>query len=302
MISVCIPTYNYDVRPLVKELANQAKELLVPVEILVVDDCSVNNDLKLKNMELRSLMHVEVLELERNVGRAAIRNFLAQQAKYPLLIFLDCDVMPQQSTFLQNYYSNRKENGVVVGGLAYREQYPGEAFSLRWTYGHLRESIDIDKRKQKPYASFMTGNFMISKLVFSMIQFDEELKGYGHEDTYFGIQLNDKEIEISHIDNKVYHDGLETNETFIEKTRKGIENLFSLYMKDSSNELFVSQNKLLSTYLLVRKWKLAGVLGLKFRIFERVMFRNLTSKKPSIRTFDWYKLGYLCFISKQKLI
>ena len=42
MISILIPTYNYNVFPLVKEAHHQGEKAGIPFEILVYDDCSPN--------------------------------------------------------------------------------------------------------------------------------------------------------------------------------------------------------------------------------------------------------------------
>lgn len=299
MISICIPTYNYDVRPLVRELAEQAAQAEIEVEILIADDSSGNEELKTGNREISSMHGVHYLELEKNIGRSAIRNLLSQKSTFRLLLFLDCDTFPERKDFVENYFRNSLSNGVVVGGLAYRAALTDANCSLRWTYGHCRETISAEKRSLQPYRSFMTGNFMIAKSVFSKIQFNEKLKGYGHEDTYFGLALEQNKIEIKHIENRVYHDGLEPNGLFIEKTKQGIDNLLRIYLSDPANSLFISKNKLLKTFVRLHQLKVTSFGAMFFRIFEKRLLKNLTSKKPGIRTFDWYKLGYFCFISKQ---
>ena len=40
MLSICVPVYNYDARPLVAELLRQAESLAAGVEVLVYDDGS----------------------------------------------------------------------------------------------------------------------------------------------------------------------------------------------------------------------------------------------------------------------
>ena len=44
---------------------------------------------------------------------------------------------------------------------------------------------------------------MISKTCFEQISFNEDLQGYGHEDTLFGYELDKKNIQIHHLDNPV---------------------------------------------------------------------------------------------------
>ncbi len=46
------------------------------------------------------------------------------------------------------------------------------------------------------------------------------MKGYGHEDTFIGIELERKNIHTRHINNPVLHNRLETANAFIKKIRK----------------------------------------------------------------------------------
>ena len=69
MISICIPTYNYNVTELVEELLAQSSNL--DCEIIVIDDASNPSFVK-ENSALSD--RVNFVCLEQNVGRAKIRN------------------------------------------------------------------------------------------------------------------------------------------------------------------------------------------------------------------------------------
>ena len=69
---------------------------------------------------------------------------------------------------------------------------------------------------------------MILKSAFEKVRFNEKLKQYGHEDTFFGFELEQKGIEIKHITNHVLHAELESNQEFLEKSEKGVLNLIIL--------------------------------------------------------------------------
>ena len=90
MLSILIPVYNFNIVPLVKELHGQASRLSIPFEIIVLDDCS-SELLRDQNKEVSSLPGVKFKILDRNIGRARIRNRLAEMAKYSSLLFMDCD-------------------------------------------------------------------------------------------------------------------------------------------------------------------------------------------------------------------
>ena len=76
MLSILIPAYNHDCRPLARSLSQQADSLSCPVEIIVADDGSDDTRLRSLNAEIAALPHCRYIMREENVGRATIRNFL----------------------------------------------------------------------------------------------------------------------------------------------------------------------------------------------------------------------------------
>lgn len=294
MLSICIPTYNYDVRPLVNSLHRQAQLLSIEFEILLADDASPKLELREINRQLTALDRVRVLELEHNEGRSRIRNRLAGMAQFEWLLFLDCDTMPCNELFVQRYVEARLEWPVVVGGIAYRPNLDDETHRLRWTYGHQRESKPANQRSAQPYQSFMTGNFMISKELLNELKFDESITRYGHEDTLMGLQLKKRDVAIGHIDNPAYHDGLESNEVFLSKTRAGIENLLELVRTHPLRDELVAEIRLLRMYAFLKRARLLWMVRWFYAVFKRSVERHLrVGAKPNMRLFDFYKLGYL---------
>ena len=59
MLSILIPTYNYDTFQLVKELHNQALKEGIEFEIIVSDDASSNEDLIARNKEILQLSNCQ---------------------------------------------------------------------------------------------------------------------------------------------------------------------------------------------------------------------------------------------------
>ena len=101
MLSVCIPVFNYDARPLVKELLLQAWRLESDVELLVYDDGSDPKFQQL-NREIGDNAAVRYREMPQNLGRGPIRNRMAREALGDYLIMLDVDSWPNP-TYLSNY-------------------------------------------------------------------------------------------------------------------------------------------------------------------------------------------------------
>ena len=81
MLSILIPTYNYDITQLVKDLYAQAEGLGVQYEIIVMEDGS--DQFLVANQQIGLLNHCRYIALPDNIGRSAIRNRLADEAQFP---------------------------------------------------------------------------------------------------------------------------------------------------------------------------------------------------------------------------
>ena len=101
MLSILIPTYNCDCTRLVKELYSQAEHADVDYEIIVADDASPMVEHKMKNREINALPHCRLIELEENIGRARIRNRLADEARHEWLLFMDADAEVISDDFIE---------------------------------------------------------------------------------------------------------------------------------------------------------------------------------------------------------
>ena len=293
MLSICIPIYNYDVTTLVKHLHQQGAALNIDFEILLMDDASQQR-YKAINRECYELQHVIAIELEQNVGRSRIRNLLAQKARYPWLIFMDCDSQCPDDHYLERYLKQAKDEGVVCGGRIYHDQPPADDTYLHWLFGTKREVKPSGTRARKPNHSFMTNNFMIAATIMKEIRFNESLIGYGHEDTLFGLDLLKNGIKIKHIDNPLIHVGLQDAAEFLAKTREGTRNLLKVYKITGRDKALPEMAKLLKIWLIIRNLGLCRITGFFLALPETMLLKNLKGKNPSILFLDLYKLGYIC--------
>src|SRR5690606_9633307 len=170
MLSILIPTYNYNVFPLVKEVSEQCIVEKIAFEIIVLDDASQN--FHTENNEINSLNNCSYSILNQNIGRSVIRNLLSTKASFDNLLFLDADVRIISNQFIKNYINFIRSNsnhGVVYGGIVYQENKPNDNQLLRWIYGNKREALSAEKRNENVYVSFLTLNFLIRKDVFKTV-------------------------------------------------------------------------------------------------------------------------------------
>lgn len=296
MLSILVPTYNYNVFPLVQKLWEQCREQKIEFEILCQDDGSqsVHN---IENNEISQLENCYFFLNEENIGRGKNINSLYKKSQYEWLLILDCDVMPVSDQFIENYLQEIKKPQVEVcyGGITYKKNRPEKTHILRWTYGYKRESLSAENRQKKPYQSSLTSNLLISREVFKTNRFSAIITKYGYEDLVFFHDLKLKNIPIFHIDNPAVHINLDSSKTFLAKTKMGIENLDYL----TNFEMVKGENRLLKQFSKAEKYGLTKTLSQLFEYFKDDMEINLLSGNPSMTVFDMYRLGYFSKLKAQ---
>lgn len=290
MISICIPIYNCKVTKLVNELSRQALLLEVPSEIILIDDCSKNSIKKLNKSVCANQVYIE---LDKNVGRAAIRNRFIKYAKFENMLFLDCDSIIISNHFLLNYIKEIKERrySIIYGGSIYKKVKPKRNKRLRWLCGLKRENKNWLIRKQSKNRSFMTNNFLINKAIFKETPFDERLVDYGHEDTLFGFELKKNSIVINHTNNPVLNGSLDNNIDYINNTEKAISNLVDILEYVNYDKSFIEDVVLLRVYF--KLYKIRKIILGTFLIFKPLIKYLLSTGFVNIYMFDFYKLGFL---------
>lgn len=294
MLSILIPNYNRNITDLLVNLDKQAKNESIVYEILVGDDCSDAPVIQ-QYKQYKTGDSIHVFQHRNRLGRSSNRNFLAQNAKYDFLLFVDSNAELRDSHFIKKYLSARDLAPVLVGGTAYSDKPPlNPDYFLRWKYGRSREMRSAELRNKKPYQSFVGFNFMIRKEIFNKITFDERLKEYGHEDTLFGFRLKQHSSIIQHFDNTLMYSGSSEAEGYLFKTRKSLENLKYILQILNDDPEFIQEVKLLRTYRQIRKFKFDKVLGYFFHLSRKRLENYLTSHNPMILFFQFYKLAYYC--------
>jgi GT2 family glycosyltransferase len=265
------------------------------IEILIGDDGSDSSYYsKYKTLEGEG---VRLIRSETNIGRAAIRNRLALEAKGDYLLFIDADTMVPGTAeaYIQTWIKYATLARVISGGVLYRQSPPGDPDKiLRWKNGREREQKKASFRNKHPYSSFSTFNVLIEKTVFEKLRFNEEIKQYGHEDTLFSYQLHKAGITISHIDNGLVHEGIESNRDYLSKTKLRIENLSRLYDFITDKKTFAATVRLIRLYRILNILKLNMVLAGIFIRFREKMELKIDSANPALILFDFYKVTMFC--------
>jgi len=291
MISVLIPVYNYNVVALVTQIHSQLLLCNVSFEIICLDDASTSNAVD-ENEGISDLGFTTYLKSKENLGRTNARQFLAEKANYEWLLFLDADVMPKNEQFINHYLECLDKNyEAIYGGFAYHEETPSSEYMLRWTYGSTHEQVKAQKRNKKPYKVIISANFMIKASVFSDINSQIEQKGYGF-DNFFGALLKMNNIKVVHIDNEVYHLGIESSRDYLRKKEKAAETLLSLHQ---ANKIKNHDNDLLHTFIKLKRFGLNTIGSLFYKLFHKTLKQNLLGTKPSMNILQLYRISYMCY-------
>ncbi len=287
MLSILIPTKDYNCRVLVEELSRQCERLAVPCEILIGEDGSTSEGLE-QNRSMSQLPCCRIIEYKVNLGRARVRNRLAEEAQYENLVFIDSDAIVEREDYLSVYLEALRDNDIVCGGLYHPVFIPSPDCTLRYKY-----EKDADRkrpasvRRKHPYNDFSTFNFAIKRALFLSIRFDENIKEYGYEDTLFGHKIKENGYSIMHIDNPLLHTGLESNKQYLSKIELSLKTLYNI-RED------IDTTPLLAAFRSVRCFRMLPFAAWVWRRTQNMLRSNLMGENPSLFLFKLYKLGYYC--------
>lgn len=292
-LSILIPEYRDLCVEQVKALASQCSAIAdFSWEIIIVDDGTPLDDA----LNIIQLNHVidsidnrcRFITRRHNYGRSSTRNFLANEARFDTLLYIDSGLMPNPQ-FVEKYVENIGKCPVVCGNIAV------DKGSISLTNLRCKNELKAEKKftaqkhAQNPYKNFHTGNFMIDRRLMLDNPMREDIKTYGYEDTLFGKQLAEKNNPVLHIDNPVFFIRFEGNECFLEKTKESIYTLYNYREElEDYSPLLHFVNKLKAYHLL---W----VSHIIYMWFSKAMEKNLKGNNPSLFIFSLYRV---CLLSK----
>lgn len=289
LLSICIPIYNSDIRPIATELHRQIQSYSSEVELLFLDDAS---DVFFKEINRSVGTFCDYQELESNIGRSKIRNAFLPVVKGKYIVFIDGDSKIIHPDFIQRYVEclRSKNTHVLIGASVYSEEKPNRKKLLRWTYSRRRESKILLERNSHPELGFKSNNFVILKSLFAAHPFDETLTTYGHEDTLFGYELRMAGIKFEHLDNPVLNSNLDENEHFLAKTKEALQNLLVISFRLQDPQ-FIQEHQLLSLALKIeRNLIFHSSFQLFSTLFLSIITRCLIKGYFTLWMFDLYRL------------
>jgi hypothetical protein len=215
--------------------------------------------LKEGNESIAKIEHVVYKKLTKNLGFCRIRNVLAEEAKYDLLLFLDSDVEVITDDFIQKYLDLSDGKTVFCGGMEYTSKMPEAERFLKWKHGKAREEASAELRNLNAHRTLWAGNFLIPKSIYLAARFDDGSNNYGYNDTMFGYKLLVQDVPVVHIENVLLHKGLMPAEKFINRSMEAVENLLFFEKQAYIEPSFYSFIKVFKYYRLLKRIGLGSI-------------------------------------------
>lgn len=301
-LSILIPAYNSQCCRLVRDLYDDAIAAgLKAFEIVVAEDGSDDIViLRQHKQAFRQLPSVRHIVRQENVGRSAIRNFLAQEARYEWLLFIDSHMsftaasLCDKGSFLRSYLS--VEGELLYGGYVVEASDNRWRTFLRFRYEKASANINVQHfgrcGASNDFSHFHTANFLIRRDIMLAHPFDEKLYRYGYEDDLFGRELSEMGLSLVRVDNPLTFTTFEENAVFVNKTEQALITLHELAGRmEGFSRLLVWCKKmerwhLVTPYLYIYRWRKE-----KWRA-------TLCGDSPSLLIFQLYKLGFFLSLSR----
>lgn len=174
--SIIIPTYNR--REILEKCLHAIVKQTLPherYEVIVIDDGSTDGTGQMvRQLNLPSVRYM----YQFNRGRAAARNHGIRLAQHEVIIFIDSDIVVNETFVEAHLREHEKQSGIIVNGVVINTTNFADPQS--------------EKQKLTDYsrASFATGNSSVRKeYLLKVGLFDEAFHQYGWEDLELGHRL-----------------------------------------------------------------------------------------------------------------
>jgi len=245
VLSVLIPTYRDDPRPLIWALHAEILEHALgdAVEIVVFDDGSGDDALaqNIANALAGGPAPGHLVRAPENVGRAAARNRLAHTARGAWALYLDADMAPSSPVFLTQWLAIAEDAdadaasaSVIFGGF----QVPDVAAdteagradhtpSLHQALAERGDTASVAERRMSPVRHVFTSNLLARTNILRICPFDEGFSGWGWEDVEWARRASAL-TSIAHADNPAAHGGWVDDTTVLNRFRASAENFARL--------------------------------------------------------------------------
>jgi len=225
-LSVVMPFFRYDPRPLLSRLDTEAAGADGAIEILALDDGGGDAALAEQVTAFIEGMTApaRLIVLAANEGRAKGRNRLVQSARARHILLIDCDMAPDAPDFLSRYLSLAAEDApVAFGGFTVSPITPSPQYALHRALQLRAECLSASIRVLHPEKYVYTSNLLVRRDVFGAEAFDEGFTGWGWEDVEWGMRVAAR-FAVLQIENTATHLGLDTADALAGKYAQSVGN------------------------------------------------------------------------------
>lgn len=214
-LSVLIPFYGDDPRPLLASLMAQAEP---GTEIILFDDGAPKPALSEAVAQTVRNAHAAVTLISSpvNQGRSRARNALGQAAQGDWLLFLDAD-MEITPGFLQLWKGAlaQTECDALFGGYAPCEPRSAQE-RVHAALAHASDAVDAETRNAQGAYAVCSSNLAIRANLFAQCPFDEGFTGWGWEDVDWALSASQIGA-LGHVDVHAAHGGLQSADELLSK-------------------------------------------------------------------------------------
>jgi glycosyltransferase involved in cell wall biosynthesis len=217
-LSVVTPVYMHDATPLLRALAQTQQGSFV--EIILIDDASPQAwpVAAIKAGAETLPLSIQLIEGQVNQGRSAARNCLLRYARADHILFLDADMIPDDSAFLDRWLDliTHNDPDIAFGGFTLQHARSCPKTALH-RFVSLRSDCRSAAQRQIDPAQFTTtSNLLVKRSVLNQIPFDEAFFGWGWEDVDWALRAS-RQFAIMHVENTATHNGLDDTDALLRK-------------------------------------------------------------------------------------
>lgn len=229
-ISICIPTWRDSADALLCSLMRMpgAKECT----LLIFDDGSHDPALlrQLTRQIARYPGPARLISAPKNCGRSHARNRLFDLAETEWVLFLDADMQPDDSDFLNRYLDAvdaQADPALIAGGFSLQHAHPTAQTRLHAAQSAASECVPASRRAEAAGRYVFTSNILVHRNVLTRVSFDLGFQGWGWEDVDWGLRVAET-FPILHIDNPATHLGLDPDSKLLDKYAASADNFLRL--------------------------------------------------------------------------
>ena len=299
-VSIIVPAFNAEkiIKRCLNKILHETKNIMS--EIIVIDDCSTDNTLKI----ISKFKKIKIISLKKNMGVGYARNQGANKAKYPMLCFIDSDIVIGKNSIYNLLKRIYKSNDVgSVSGTQNlnnlnRESWTSNFVCLKSCYGTDTIQKEID------FSTICSEFCVISKDLFNKVGKWKALYRAGGEEFDFGFKikkLNKKNIKLKNAEYSGYWcDIFQRSKNIIERTEKYIPIFFKKKKFDSKGSFATSGQALSSLITLLIFINILICLLLKLPIINILLitlfiFQLIIELKFLFFAFKKYNFQMLLF-------